>query len=87
MIQRRPLGTAEPDVVPAGVTMDVTFGVPPGQEWVIFVNPEVVENGGLVGARDVPEGASGRMPFTFHIDEDGQVSALGGLIGPGWFGN
>ena len=82
----RPTGTAEPGVVPPGVTMDVTLDVPPGQGWAIFVNPGDPGMGPLVTAHDVPPGAIGRMPFKVQIDLRGQVSAAVDA-GPGWFGN
>jgi hypothetical protein len=80
----RPTGTAEPGVVPPGVTMDVTLDVPPGQGWAIFVNPTEPQMGPLVRAHDVPPDASGRMPITVHIDIHGNVSAEG-PVPPGWF--
>jgi hypothetical protein len=68
-----PVGTADPGVVPAGVTMDVVFGIPPGAQWAIFVNP-VPERGALLGAADVDENAVGRQPFTILIGESGSPS-------------
>lgn len=35
----RMVGTVTPSVVPAGATRDVTFALPPGEGWAIFVNP------------------------------------------------
>lgn len=35
----RVVGTANPGIAPAGTTVDVTFGLPPGDDWAIFVNP------------------------------------------------
>lgn len=81
-----PTGTAEPGVVPPGATVDVTLGIPPGRGWAIFVNPGDPSMGPLVIAHDVPQVATGRMPFKVHIDLRGQVSASGDF-GPGWFGN
>ena len=66
----RPVGTADPGIVPAGVTTDVVFGIPPGASWAIFVNPGP-ERGALLGAADVPADAVGRQPFTIMIGDDG----------------
>jgi hypothetical protein len=69
----RPVGTADPGVVPAGVTMDVVFGIPPGSGWAIFVNPGP-ERGALLGAAEVPEDAVGRQPWIIMIGESGSPS-------------
>ena len=69
----RPVGTVDPGVVPAKVTMDVLFGIPPGSGWAIFVNPSP-EYGPLIRAADVPENAAGRQPFTISIGEGGTMS-------------
>jgi hypothetical protein len=83
----RVVGTANPNSVPPGATVDVAFGIPPGFEWAIFVNPGP-NTGPLVLARDVPGDASGRMPFTIMIASDGNSSTqVPGPALPGWFGN
>jgi len=64
------VGTATPGTVPPGVTMDVTFGLPPEPGWGIFVDP-VPQSEPLFFARDVPPDASGRAPFTITVDGNG----------------
>jgi hypothetical protein len=49
----RVVGTANPGVVPPGTTVDVVFGVPPGDGWAIFVNPGP-NMGPLLLPTDVP---------------------------------
>ena len=79
------VGTAQPAVVPAGQTVDVTFTVPADQQgWAIFVNP-TPNLGALIGSRDVPPGISGRLPLTIMVDAQGNP----GVSVPnerGWFG-
>lgn len=80
------VGAAQPGVVPAGQTMDVTFTVPPDRQgWAIFVNPSP-QLGALIGASDVPPGVSGRLPLTISVDEQGNP-AVTVPSEPGWFGN
>lgn len=80
------LGTAEPAVVPAGQTMDVTFSVPPDpQGWAVFVNPGP-NLGALITAMDVPPGVAGRLPLTIKVDQQGNPS-VEVPSEPGWFGN
>jgi hypothetical protein len=70
----RLVGSAAPNVVPAGVTANVTFLFPaksdPDDGW-IFVNPRPGEGGSLVSAADI--GIPGRIVIT----ADGQVGWLG----------
>jgi hypothetical protein len=47
------VGTATPSVVPPGATVLVTFGVPPGEAWAIFVNPRP-DMGPLLTPGDLP---------------------------------
>ena len=85
-ITGQPVGIAVPGVVAPGVTTDVTFGVPPGRDWAIFVNPGPGQEP-LVTATDVPADAVGEMPFSLDIAEDGGLGVLRQLHVPGWFGN
>jgi hypothetical protein len=65
----------------------VTFDVPPGGGWAIFVNPRP-DVGPSIIAADVPQGATGKMPFTIEIRANGE--AVTNFPGPalrGWFGN
>ena len=81
------VGTATPGTVPPGMTMDVTFGLPPEPGWAIFVNPGP-QHGPLFAEHDVPPDASGRAPFTITVGGDGTnigASSLGDT--PGWMGN
>jgi hypothetical protein len=79
------VGRAEPAMVPPGANVDVTFTVPAGQGWAIFVNPDA-NRGALVVWSDVPAHRNGRLPLAIVIDAQGNpsVSAPGE---PGWFGN
>ena len=80
------VGTAQPGIVPAGQTVDVTFTVPAEQQgWAIFVNP-TPNVGALIGSRDVPPGVSGRLPLTIMVDAQGNPS-VSVPNEPGWFGN
>lgn len=80
------VGRADPATVPPGATIDVTFTVPAGQGWAIFVNPG--PNGGaLITSSDVPLHRNGRLPLTISVDAQGNPSVSGGLAEPGWFGN
>lgn len=76
------VGTAAPAMVPAGMTSDVVFTVPPGEGWAIFVNPTIT-TGPMATAHDIPADASGRMPFKIRIVEGERM-----IEGPppGWFG-
>ena len=81
----RSVGTAVPSSVPAGATQDVVFTVPPGRGWAIFVNPGP-NAGPMILAQDVPPGATGVLPITIGIDQDGApYSSVPGE--QGWFGN
>ena len=64
----RLVGSATPNVVPPGATVQVTFLLPAKgvDGWSIFVNPGP-NDGGLVGADEVP------LKGAIHIDEAGQV--------------
>lgn len=79
------MGTATPERVPPGATVEVRFIVPSGDRWAIFVNAGPTM-GPLILARDVPQAATGKLPLAISIGRDGSpsVSAPGG---PGWFGN
>ena len=80
------VGAAQPAVVPAGQTVDVTFSVPSDRQgWGIFVNPSP-EIGALVTAADVPPAASGRLPLVISVDQQGNPS-VSVPNEPGWFGN
>lgn len=80
------VGTAQPAVVPAGETVDVTFTVPPEPRgWAIFVNP-TPQLGALISAADVPPGVSGKLPLTISVDQQGNPS-VSVPDEPGWFGN
>jgi hypothetical protein len=65
------VGTAVPDLVPAGVTQDVVFTVPADEGWAIFLNHEKYR-GALVLAMELT-GRSGKLPVTIAIDADGEV--------------
>ena len=69
----RLVGSATPNVVPAGATEKVTFRFPatgdPDDGW-IFVNPRPGEEGALVGAADIG------IPGKILITADGQVGWL-----------
>jgi hypothetical protein len=67
------VGWANPPVVAPRSTMEVTFSVPTGERWAIFVNPGP-ETGALLTAGDLPAGGSGRLPITIVIDSDGNPS-------------
>jgi hypothetical protein len=64
-----PLGRVNPDVVPAGATLAVTFGLPPGEGWWIFVNPESAP-GPLVAPADLAD------TVELRIDQDGRLTGL-----------
>jgi hypothetical protein len=68
-------------------TVDVTFDVPAGRTWAIFVNPGP-DRGPLITAADVPPGVVGRLPITIGIGPNGEPWAQGppGGEAPGWFG-
>ena len=79
------VGRAEPASVPPGATIDVTFTVPAGQGWAIFVNPGP-KGGALIISSDVPLHRSGRLPLAISIDAQGNPS-VSAPAEPGWFGN
>jgi hypothetical protein len=60
------VGTANPESVPAGETVEVTFTVPPGEGWAIFVNAVPV----LV-AQDFSVGEDGRLRLHIFVRPDG----------------
>jgi hypothetical protein len=81
------VGTATPGMVPPGMTVDVTFSLPPEPGWAIFVNPGP-EQGPLFTDHDVPPDASGRAPFTIEVHGAGTASAVSTQRDtPGWMGN
>jgi hypothetical protein len=67
----RAVGTVTPSVVLPGATVEVTFGVPPGTGWAIFVNPGP-NMGPLLLPSDLPE-ATG-----IEIDREGNPGWMGG---------
>lgn len=81
----RIVGTVSPNIVPAGATVDVVFGIPAGGGWAVFVNssPNV---GSLISATDVPPAAQGQLPLKIHVAADGSPS-VEAPDQPGWFGN
>ena len=80
------VGTATPETVAAGATESVTFTVPPGDEWAIFVNPGP-DRGPLILARDVPSDASGPLPLHISVGANGGAGVAILLPNPdGWFG-
>ena len=72
------VGSATPNVVPAGATVKVTFLFPansvPDDGW-IFVNPRPGDEGGLVGAADIG------IPGKILIGAEGQVGWVGPVAG------
>ena len=80
------VGQVTPQMVPPGETVEVTFIVPAGNAWAIFVNPSEPRGGPLVLAADVPADASGALPLQINVDSTGAVS-VGAPARPGWFGN
>ena len=79
------VGMANPAAVPPGQTIDVVLGIPSGRSWAIFLNPGP-QRGPIVTPGDAPADAVGKMPFTLHVDRNGEVSATVPDL-PGWFGN
>ena len=80
------VGAAQPAVVPAGQTIDVTFTVPADRQgWAIFVNPGP-NHGPLITAPDVPPEVSGRLPLSIFIGPNGEPSVTVPAQ-RGWFGN
>ena len=77
-------GSVRPDVVPAGVTQQVAFTVPPGQAWVI-VGP-APRRSPVVFGDDIPLGVSGELSVTIVVGPDGDVSISSGEAPAGWFG-
>jgi hypothetical protein len=65
----RLVGSATPNVVPAGTTAKVTFLFPADGGW-IYVNPRPGDSGGLVGAGDIG------IPGKIVIMADGQAGWL-----------
>ncbi|HEY6569664.1 MAG TPA: hypothetical protein VIZ22_05210 [Candidatus Limnocylindrales bacterium] len=79
------VGTVSPNPIPAGATVDVMFGIPPGRGWAIFVNPGP-DRGPLITSSDVPPVAQGKLPVKIVIGSDGSPGAQVPSL-PGWFGN
>lgn len=67
----RVVGTANPAVVPPGTTVDVTFGLPPSDDWAIFVNPGP-NMGPLLLPMDIPS------VDWIEIGADGSPAWVGG---------
>lgn len=67
----RMVGTANPSVVAAGATVDVTFGLPAGFGWAIFVNPRP-DMGPLLLPSDVS------LAIGIEIDVNGNPGWLSG---------
>ena len=81
------VGNVAPNPVAPFSAVDVTFDVPPGGGWAIFVNPRP-DSGPVIIAADVPQGVSGKMPFTIEIEANGAAgTSFPGPAIPGWFGN
>jgi hypothetical protein len=68
------VGTAVPSVVPAGVTQDVVFTVPPDEGWAIFVNPSG-ERGPLLLASDLA-GRSGKLTIIIGVEANGEPYSM-----------
>ena len=69
----RLIGSATPNVVPAGTTVQVTFLFPAkgkGDKGWIYVNPRPGDGGGLVGGDEIG------IPGKIWIREDGEVGWL-----------
>jgi hypothetical protein len=66
----RLVGSATPNVVPAGATIEVTFLFPAGGGGWIYVNPVPGESGGLVNADDIG------IPGKILIMQDGRAGWL-----------
>jgi len=66
------VGRATPSTVPPHGVMEVTFDVPAGGGWAIFVNPDP-HGGPLILASDIPANAVGKLPITIHVDVNGQI--------------
>ncbi len=67
----RLVGTATPNVVPPGATVEVTFLVPAKETgWAIFVNPGPI-GGPIVGPAEMS------LPVQIMIMEDGQPAWSG----------
>ena len=64
------VGSATPNVVPAGTTVQVTFLFPANDDGWIYVNPRPGEGGALVNADQIG------IPGMILIGEDGQVGWL-----------
>lgn len=79
------VGTAVPAAVAAGATQRVTFTVPAGSDWAIFVNPSA-NIGPLITAQDVPSGAAGQLPIAIMV-QPGGAPVVSAPSAPGWFGN
>jgi hypothetical protein len=81
------VGTVEPSNVGPGLTENVSFSVPAGENWAIFVNPSQ-NRGPLIAASDIPPDASGALPIEIIIDQFGSPGVQTfGEPQPGWFGN
>ncbi len=81
------VGTAVPATVAPGSSERVTFTVPPGDGWAIFVNPGP-DRGPLILSSDVPPDASGPLPLRISVGPEGHPSVALSVPDPrGWFGN
>ena len=78
------VGTAQPSTIPAMTGQDVTFTVPAGEDWAIFIDPDPSDDG-LISARDVSPTATGAIPFTIWVDE-GVEPLVVGPDGKRWSG-
>jgi|SRR6187551_481554 hypothetical protein len=79
------VGSTSPSSVLPGAKVDVTFAVPPGQDWMILINAGP-PNGGIVAGQDVPLGVAGKLPLAIEVDANGNQS-VSAPNRPGWFGN
>ena len=80
------VGIAVPDTVAAGASERVTFTVPPGAGWAIFVSPDA-GRGPLILAGDVPSDVTGPLPIRISVGPNGEPSVSYSLPNPdGWFG-
>jgi hypothetical protein len=82
------VGRVTPGTIPPLTAIDVTFDIPAGRTWAIWINPGRPDEGPLFTAPDVPPGVVGKLPITISISPDGMSGAsLPNGLPPGWFGN
>lgn len=79
------VGTAVPASVPPGASQRVTFSVPAGSSWAIFVNPSP-NIGPIVTEQDVPPEVTGQLPIVISVQPGGAPVVSAPSL-PGWFGN